>query len=96
MDTHPDSCPPLPFLCVPVHSPVLGCLLLRLGLPGLLLEHALEVLDRLDGLEVLPLGSRDVEVDLATLGVTTDHLAVLVQPDADPAGGRKEGGEGMK
>ena len=65
--------------------PVLGCLLARSVVLGLLLEHTLEVLHRLDGLDVLPLCSRDVEVDLATLGVANDHLTMLVQPDADPA-----------
>jgi len=64
--------------------PVLGCLLARSVVLGLHLEHTLEVLHRLDGLDVLPLCSRDVEVDLATLGVAYDHLTMLVQPDADP------------
>ena len=88
MDTHHDFCFPLLLLCVPADPPVLGCLLARSVVLGLLLEHTLEVLYRLEGLEVLPLCSRDVEVDLATLGVSGDHLTMLVQPDADPTEGR--------
>ena len=85
MDTHHDSCVPLLVRCVPPDPPVLGCLLARSVVLGLLLEHTLEVLYRLDGLDVLPLCSRDVEVDLVTVGVSNDHLTMLVQPDADPA-----------
>ena len=90
MDAHPDCCVPLLLLCVPADPPVLGCLLGRSVVLGFLLEHTLEVLYRLDGLDVLPLCSRDVEVDLATLGVANDHLTMLVQPDADPAAGKSE------
>jgi len=63
---------------------------------GLLLEHTLEVLYRLEGLEVLPLCLRDVEVDLATLGVSGDHLTMLVQPDADPAEAEGRAGRGKR
>ena len=96
MDTHPDRCKPLLVLCVPGDPPVLGCLLARSVVLGLLLEHTLEVLYRLDGLDVLPLCSRDVEVDLVTVGVSNDHLTMLVQPDADPAEAEGRAGRGKR
>ena len=96
MDTHPDNCKPLLVLCVPADPPVLGCLLARSVVLGLLLEHTLEVLYRHEGLEVLPLCLRDVEVDLATLGVSGDHLTMLVQPDADPAEAEGRAGRGKR